>query len=157
MIELEVKIEPRHTTQASDTPPRKINCLDFGLDKLHVTKNATEWIDDIAGIKVARGDLVQHWREQNEILATDQHHFDLLVASQRFIQVHRCAQPGESASQNDDASLFHSSSASANNWCRILSVLPACARAKPPSTSNSVSVMSLMSPAARTTPALASA
>src|SRR6266403_6037239 len=107
MIELEVKIEPRHTTQASDTPPRKINCLDFGLDKLHVTKNATEWIDDIAGIKVARGDLVQHWREQNEILATDQHHFDLLVASQRFIQVHRCAQPGESASQNDDASLFH--------------------------------------------------
>jgi hypothetical protein len=116
MIELELKLEPRYSTDASDTPRRKINSLDFGLDKLYVTKDTTNRINNVSWIKVPRGYLVQHRREQNEVLPADQRHFDVLAASQRFIQVHRRAQAGESSSQNKDASLFHSCSASTNNY-----------------------------------------
>jgi hypothetical protein len=59
-------------------------------------KNTTERIDNIARIKIARGDLMQHRRKQNEILAADQGYFYVSSPSQRFIEVHRCAQPGES-------------------------------------------------------------
>src|SRR5216684_1021872 len=107
MIELELKREPRHPTKAVDAPCGQIDRLDLGLDKPYVTKNATDWIDDVAGIKVARSYFVQHWREENEVLAVDQDNFCIPAASQRFVQVHGCAQSGKSTAQNDDASLLH--------------------------------------------------
>src|SRR5229473_4833986 len=107
MIELELKREPRHPTKAVDAPCGQIDRLDLGLDKPYVTKNATDWIDDVAGIKVARGDFVQHWREQNEVLAVDQDNFCIPAASQRFVQIHSRAQSGKSAAQNDYLGLLH--------------------------------------------------
>ena len=45
---------------------------------------------------------MQHRREENEVLATDQRYLNVVAAGQRFVQVHRRAQSGESASGNDN-------------------------------------------------------
>ena len=84
MIELELKLEPRYSTQAANAPRRQVNCLHLGLDKLHVMKDPTDRIDNVARIKISRGDFVQHWREQNEVLAVDKRHFGIGTASQRL-------------------------------------------------------------------------
>src|SRR5207247_437429 len=81
MIKLEFKFAVRNATRAMDSPRVEINRLNIGLNKLHVTKNAPERIHDVARIKIARCDLVQHRRKKNEILVTDQRH--LYVRSAR--------------------------------------------------------------------------
>jgi hypothetical protein len=50
------------------------------------------------GFEMSKGNFVQHWREQNKVLAADQRHFSFHVASQRFVQLHRRAECGKSAS-----------------------------------------------------------
>ena len=107
MIKLQFERELRNAADASNPPLRKVNRLNFRLNKLHVAQNTAERIDDIARIKISRSYLVQHRREQNEVFAADQGYFDLLAASQRFVQIHCSAQPGESASRDDHRSLFH--------------------------------------------------
>src|SRR6266404_119458 len=107
MIELELKREPRDSTDRLDTPCRQVDCPYLGLNELHVTKDAAQRIDNIACIKISRGYLVQHRREQNEVLPADQRHFCIRAPSQRLVQVHSRAQSGKSTSQNDDASLLH--------------------------------------------------
>src|SRR5262249_25799174 len=72
-----------------------------------MTKNASKRIYDIARIKIARGDLMQHWRKQNEILATDQRYFYVRAARKPFVEVHCRVKPGKPATGNHDASLFH--------------------------------------------------
>src|SRR6267378_1135835 len=69
VIELEFEWELRNAADASNTPLRKVNCLNFRFNKLYVPQNTAEWIDNVAGIKIARGDLVQHRRAQNKVLA----------------------------------------------------------------------------------------
>src|SRR5207248_497812 len=56
------------------------------------------------GFEISQGNSVQHWREQNKVLAADQRHFTFDAASQRFVLVHRRAESGKSAS--DDAGFF---------------------------------------------------
>jgi hypothetical protein len=91
MIELELKLEPRYSTDAANAPRGQVNCLHLGLDKLHMMKDPTKRINNVPRIKISRGDFVQHGREQNEVLAADQRHFHVRAASQRFVQVHRRA------------------------------------------------------------------
>src|SRR6266550_1963857 len=100
MIELELKCELGNAADASNPPLRKVNRLNFGLNKLHMAQNAAERIDNIARIKIAGGDLVQHRREQDEILAADQSNFCVCATRQRFVQVHCRAQPGKSTTRN---------------------------------------------------------
>jgi len=107
VIELKLKCELGNAADASNPPLRKVNRPNFRFNKLHVAQNTAERIDNIARIKIAGGDLVQHRREQNEILTVDQSNFSVCAASQVFIQVHCRAQPGESASRDDHRSLFH--------------------------------------------------
>src|SRR5882724_712064 len=107
MVELEFDCDLRNTADASDPPRCKVNRLNFRLNKLYVPKDATHWIDDVAWVKIARGDLVEHRREQNEVLAADQRHFSFGAASKRFVQVHRRAQPCEPASGDHNTSLLH--------------------------------------------------
>src|SRR3984893_6050452 len=108
MIELELKRKSRHSTDRMDTPCRQVDCPDLGLNELHATKDATKRIDNIARIEISRGDLVQHWRKQNEVLAVDQDNFCIRPPRQRFVQTHGRAEAGEAASGNDNAGLFHS-------------------------------------------------
>ena len=63
MIEVQFERELPNTADAPDTPRRKVNRLNFRLNKLYVAQNATDRIDNIARIKISRGDFVQHRRK----------------------------------------------------------------------------------------------
>ena len=81
--------------------------MNFRLNKLHVAQNTAERIDNVARIKIARGDLVQHGREQNEVLAADESKFHGPAPSQSLVEMHRRAQSGKSSARNYNANLFH--------------------------------------------------
>src|SRR5690348_14647255 len=92
----------------------QINALYVGLEHLHMSKNAAERINNIAGIKIARRDLVQHRRKQNEILATDQRHFYVISTREPFLKVHCRVKPGKSATGDDYSSRLHAVTANRN-------------------------------------------
>jgi hypothetical protein len=79
-----------------------------------MTKNAAERIHDVARIKIARGDLVQHRRKENEILVTDQGHFYVRSAREPFVEVYCCVKPGKSATGNDYSGRLHAATAICN-------------------------------------------
>ena len=86
----------------------------IGFDNLHMTKNAAERINDVARIKIAGCDLVQHRRKENEILATDQRHLYVRSTREPFVEVHCRVKPGKSATGNDYSSRFHAITANRN-------------------------------------------
>jgi hypothetical protein len=97
-----------------DAPQVQINSLHVGFDNLHVTKNSPERIDDVARIKISGCDLMQHWRKENEILATDQRHLCVRTAGQPFVKVHCRVKPGKPAAGNDYSSRLHAITANRN-------------------------------------------
>jgi hypothetical protein len=107
MIELEVQLVLRHAASAADYSAGQIHRAHLGFDNLHVTKDSPEGINDVPRIKIAGCDLVQHWRKQNEILATDQRNVYILATREAFIKVHRGVQPGKAATCDHDPRLFH--------------------------------------------------
>jgi hypothetical protein len=107
MIKLEFKLVLRNAPEAMDAPQVQINSLHVGFDNLHVTKNAAERIHDVARIKIARCDFVQHRRKENKILATDQRHLYVRSTREPFVEVHCRVKPGKPATGNDYSSRFH--------------------------------------------------
>jgi hypothetical protein len=90
-----------------DSPRVEINRLNIGFNKLHMTKNAAERIHDVPRIKISGCDLVQHWRKENKILATDQRHLYVRSPREPFVEVHCRVKPGKSATGNDYSSRLH--------------------------------------------------
>src|SRR4029450_13209993 len=107
MIKLEFHFAVRNASYATDASRVQINRLNIGIDKLHMTKNAPKRIYDVARIKIARCDLVQHWRKQNEILATNQRHLYVHTTGQPFLEVHCRVKPGEPTTGDDYSNRFH--------------------------------------------------
>src|SRR5436190_19296912 len=107
MIKLEIQLALRNATCAADYSACQINCAYIGLDNLHVTKNAAQRINNVAGIKIAGCDFVQHRRKENEILATDQRHLYVRSTRQPFVEVHCRVKPGKPAAGNDYSSRLH--------------------------------------------------
>src|SRR6266513_4123216 len=114
MIKLEFKFAVRNTTRATDSPRVQINRLNIGLNKFRMTKNAAERIHDVARIKIAGCDLMQHRRKENEILATDQRHLYVRTTGQPFVEVHCRVKPGKPAAGNDYSSRLHAVNANRN-------------------------------------------
>src|SRR6266487_6031359 len=79
-----------------------------------MAKNAPERIHDVTRIKISGGDLVQHRRKQNEILATDQRHLYVRSTRKPFVEVHCRVKPGEPATGNDYSSRLHALTANCN-------------------------------------------
>jgi hypothetical protein len=65
---------------------------------------------------------MQHRREQNEILATEQRHFHIRATGQSFVEVHRSVKSGKSATGNDYFSRFHAVTAN-RNATRVIEIL----------------------------------
>src|SRR6266550_3904956 len=114
MIKLEFEFAVRNTTRAMDSPRVDINRLNIGFNKLHMTKDAPKRIHDVARIKIACCDLVQHRRKENEILSTDQRHLYVRSTRQPFVEVHCRVKPGKSAAGNDYSSRLHPITANRN-------------------------------------------
>src|SRR4029453_12921051 len=90
-----------------EAPQGWINGSHLGFDNLHVTKNSPERIDDVAWIKIARCNLMQHRRKENEILATDQGHLYVRSTREPFLEVHCRVKPGEPTTNDDYSSRLH--------------------------------------------------
>jgi hypothetical protein len=114
MIKLEIQLALRYATSAADYSAGQINRAYIGFDNLHVTKNSPEGINDVAWIKIAGSDLVQHRGKENEILATDQRHLHVRSARQPFVEVHCRVKPGKPATGNDYSSRLHAVTANRN-------------------------------------------
>src|SRR4030095_14312802 len=107
MIKLEIQLALRDAACATNNALLQIYALHIGFDKLYVTKNSPERIDDVARIKISSGDLMQHRRKENEILATDQRHLYVRSTREPFLEVHCRVKPGKSATGNDYFSRLH--------------------------------------------------
>src|SRR4029077_328792 len=107
MIKLEIQLALRNATSAADYSACQINCAYIGLENLHVPKNAAQRINNVAGIKIAGGDFVQHRRKENEIIATDQCHFYVRSTCEPFLEVYCRVKPGESAGGNEYSRRLH--------------------------------------------------
>ena len=59
-------------------------------------------IDDVGQIEIARRDLVQHRREEEEVVATDERHLE--VRELAFLEFQRGIKPAEAAAENENAS-----------------------------------------------------
>jgi hypothetical protein len=114
MIKFEIQFAVRHATSAADYSAGQINRAYIGFNNLHMTKNAAERIHDVARIKIARCDFVQHRRKENEILATDQRHLYVRSTREPFVEVHCRVKPGKSATGNDYSGRLHGNTANRN-------------------------------------------
>src|SRR6266436_6098830 len=101
MVKLELKIGVSDSVNTADFSRVKIDILDIGFDELHVTKNAPEWIHNVARRKITGGNFMKHRREENEVLATDQRYLNVVVTGQTFVEILGCVKSTESAARND--------------------------------------------------------
>src|SRR5262245_44808271 len=107
MIKLEIQLALCYASSASDYSAGQINCAYIGFNNRHMTENAAERIHDVGRIKISGCDFVQHRREQNEVLATDQCHLYVRSPSESFVEVYRRVKPGEPTTSNDYSGRFH--------------------------------------------------
>ena len=84
----------------------EIHRLHFSVKKIDVPQHFADGIHDVCEIDVAGRDLVQHWREENEVLPAHQRHLKIAAASGSFIQFEGRIQTAKSAAQYQN-SLFH--------------------------------------------------
>jgi hypothetical protein len=73
-----------------------------------VTKNAPEWIDNVAWVKIARRDFVQQRREESEVFTADQHYFYFGAKRDISVQIPCCIKASEAATDDDDPFLHTS-------------------------------------------------
>jgi hypothetical protein len=106
VIELEIALESFHAADATHRAHVHVNTVHLGLDKSHVTKNASYRIDNVARVKLARRHFVQHRSEQHEILAAHERHVDIRAARESLVEIHGRAEPCEAAARYDDLHLL---------------------------------------------------
>src|SRR5881398_2796957 len=75
-----------------------VDLLHVPAEKIHAANHFANGINDISQIQIARGDLVQHWREQKEVLAIYDSHLKPRVS--KLFELQRCIQPAKAAAEN---------------------------------------------------------
>jgi hypothetical protein len=106
VIELEIALESFHAADATHRARVHVDTVHLGLDKCHVTKNASYRIDNVARVKLTRRHFVQHRSEQDEILAAHERHVDIRTARESLVEIHGRAEPCETAARYDDLHLL---------------------------------------------------
>src|SRR5262249_36604397 len=114
MIKLELKLLVRYAGSAMDSPRVEINRLNIGLTELHMTKNPSKRIDDVARTKIPRNDLSQHGLKQNELPVPDQRPLHARPTREPFVEVYCCVKPGKSATGDDNSSRLHAATPNRN-------------------------------------------
>ena len=77
-----------------------IDLLHLAAEKIHVTNHFANRINDIRQIQIARGDLMQHRREQEKILAIHYRHLKARVAP--LFKFERGVEPAKAAAENQN-------------------------------------------------------
>src|SRR5215472_272617 len=94
------------TVRDSHDLPFKINRFHFPREEIDSLQQFSDGIDDICEIKITGCDLVQHRREQKEVVAVHKRDLHLGIACQCVIEVNRRMEPGETAAKNQNPSFL---------------------------------------------------
>jgi hypothetical protein len=86
--------------------PLQIDEFNFAGKKVSPLQELSDRIHDIREIKIAGRYFVQHRSEQKEIVAIDQRDLDVGIAGQSVVEVDRCMQPREAATEYQDSSFL---------------------------------------------------
>jgi len=97
VIEVEVQRDPAQVAGAVHPLRGQINRPHVGLDKLHSLEHPANGVHDVARVQVAGRYFVQHWREQQEVVAAHQRHFDVRAASECLVESKRRVHAAEAA------------------------------------------------------------
>jgi hypothetical protein len=108
VIKLEIMLDVPYSRSATNSSCAQIDSFHLRFDNPDVTKNAPEWVDNVRWVEISRGNLVQQWREQNEVFPADQQHFYIGAAGNGFVQVSCCVKASKAAARNDNP-LLHTS------------------------------------------------
>src|SRR5271167_713186 len=81
----------------------KVDRFNLAGEEVNPLEHLANRVDDGSKVEVARRHLVQHGREEEEVLAVDQRNLDVRVASERFLELHRRIQASESAAEDQNS------------------------------------------------------
>src|SRR5205823_14087939 len=82
-----------------------VNALDVTLEESAAAQELANRIDNRREVQVAGGDLMQHGREQEEVIAIYQGDFEVAGALQSLFQFKSDVQAGEAAAKNHNVLL----------------------------------------------------
>src|SRR6516225_10755031 len=99
---MSVLVEP---VRDNDTVTGQVDGLNITLKKPDVSQHFANRIYDVREIEVARCHFMQHRREKEKILLTDQRDFEIGIAA--LFELERRVETAEAATKDEDASLFH--------------------------------------------------
>ena len=85
-----------------DAAAIEINPVDVADEDLGPLQQRPQRADDVRDVEVAGGDLVQHRREQEEVVARDERDFDARVAGEHLFEVARSVHAAESTAEHHD-------------------------------------------------------
>src|SRR6516162_1457681 len=91
------------TVDDSDPFFEEIDCLHFSVEELRFSQQFANWIYDVCDVQVARGHLMQHGGEEEEVFAVYKRDFDVRLARQQSFQLHCGIKRAKSAPQDQDA------------------------------------------------------
>jgi hypothetical protein len=80
----------------------KVDVLHFAGKQLRFPQEFPGRVDDGGQIQIARGDLVQHWCEEEEVVPIDQSNLDIAIPGELVFQFHGAVNTAESAAKNVD-------------------------------------------------------
>src|SRR5215469_11802527 len=86
--------------------PLKIDRFHFAGKEIDPLQKFSDGIDDIGEIEIAGGDFVQHRGKQKEVVTIYQRDFDIGIAGERVIEVHRRMQSGKTTAENQNPSFL---------------------------------------------------
>ncbi len=94
---------PSLSPVGDDHPPRlEVHRLHLALDELHPPEEFPDRVHDVRHVEVAGGDLVEHGREEEEVLAVDERDLEARVMGQSFLEMEGGVDAAEPASQDQD-------------------------------------------------------
>ena len=87
-------------------PGREVHRRGLRAQELHPAQRLADRHDDRARVEASRRHLVQHRREEEEVLRVDEQHFDPRIARHRPLELERGVEAGESGPEDHDSLAF---------------------------------------------------
>jgi len=74
------------TVRCANGLPNKINRLDCTYKSAHPAQHLAQWIDCVAQLQIAGGNLVQHRREKKKVVARDERDLHVVAPIEHLLQ-----------------------------------------------------------------------
>ena len=83
---------------------REVDLLDVPVEELHVRDELADRVDDVRDVEVARRDLVEHRREEEEVVPVDDRDVDVREAEEPLVELQGRVDAAEAAADDHDLS-----------------------------------------------------